>query len=334
MTFQEDPEHSSGDHLMDRSPRKRVRRKRRVFFWAAFLPLIVLSGVLVNWALVIPTAFAAPVATSASGTLTYQHFLQESVQQQAAQGKGKRPTLDPKALKPVKPSKTGPLLPSAEPASMQDLDYVLDDSFVLHRPQMAAVKRTAAFQVQATSISAGTAPLVTKGSDGRLEVDLQRGSLDGTHATLASGQEPVGQLILQIHQISGHSIGERNLLGTYQIQVVDSLGEVVQGVTLTKPLTIVYHYQSWEMQDLDLDPNAITFAWSGQLIAAEAAKTSTAGLIAPMVNNASAQTLTVQTKVIVGTLTASGDEIAPPTIPDLYETSGNSGAMAFTILLG
>jgi hypothetical protein len=329
MTFQEYPEKPLADRLTEQSPRRQARPKRRAFFWAAFLPLIVLSGVLVNWALVMPTAFAAPTASSASGNLTYQQFLQESQQQQASQSSGKRPG-HANTLKPVAPSKTSPKLPSAEPASMQDLDYVLDDSFVLHRPQMAAVKHTAAFQVQSTNIPTGTTPFVTKGKDGRLEVDLQRGSLDFTQATLASGQAPVGQLILQIHQISGHYMEADSILGTYQIQIVDSLGEVVQGVKLTKPLTVVYHYQTWEMQDLDINPNEVDFAWSGQLATAEANKTSTAGLVVPMTNNASAQTLTAQTNLIAGPLTASAPEIAAPTAPDLYETSGNSGAYSYS----
>jgi hypothetical protein len=67
-------------------------------------------------------------------------------------------------------------LPSSEPATMQDLTYTLDDSFVLHRPASGTSQGPA--KVVGTAIPAGAGAFQIKGSDGRLEVQLARGSLD------------------------------------------------------------------------------------------------------------------------------------------------------------
>ncbi len=310
--------------------RTRRRIHTRPLFWPAFIPFIVLSGVLVNWAFLAGLVYAAPLAPfSAPGHNTLQQFEQQGQQSTANQGPFVRPGSDPGALQPQKNVVTTPSLPGVEPATMQDLDYTLDDSFVLNRPTMATSTQPAT--IQGTAIPAGTGPLVATGTDGRLEVDVPRGSLDFSKAALAHGGAPVSQLILQIHQISGHYIEADSILGTYQIQVVDSLGDVVQGVTLTKPITIVYHYQSWEMQDLNLNPNEIYLAWSGQLAVARAAGQSTAGLVIPMTNNATAQTLTAQSTLIAGPFTSGGTpEIEAPAKPDLFEASGNDGQYSYT----
>ncbi len=299
-------------------------------WWVAFLPFILLSGILVNWAFLAGVVFAAPLAGSSQpGHNTFQQFEQLAQQSVARQKPFQRPGSDPYALTPQKNAKMNKPLPGVEPATMHDLNYTLDSSFVLHPPRMAALTRPA--KVQGMAIPAGTGPLIARGNDGRLEVDVPRGSLDFSHATLASGGEPVGHLLLQIHQISGHYIEADSILGTYQIQVVDSLGRVVQSVALQQPITIVYHYQDWEMQDLNLNPNEIHLAWTGQLKQAEAAKQATAGLVIPMVNNAQAHTLTAQSTVIAGVLTASGTpEIEAPAHPDLFEASGNDGQYTYS----
>ena len=159
---------------------------------------------------------------------------------------------------------------------MKDGVYTLDDSFVLHRPTTKTSLATPT--VVGTAIPAGTTPLQFQGSDGRLEVDLPRGSLDFAQATLADGSAPVGQLQLQIHQLTGHSIASESYLGFYQIQVVDSQGHVVQGVQVVHPFSIVYHYQQWEMKDLNLNPGQIHLSWPDLISAARTAKQPTTGL--------------------------------------------------------
>lgn len=184
------------------------RRSKHAFLWPAFLLLAMMSSVLVNWTFLAQNAFAAPATPfSAPGQNTVQQFLKQG---NAKQVPFQRPSNPPGALKPATTKSTKPL-PSAEPATMKDMDYTLDNSFVLHRPAMAQTKLAA--KVQGTSIPGGATPFAIKGNDGCLEVDVPRGSLDFTHAHLAHGSAPIGQLILQIHQISGHTINSESVLG-------------------------------------------------------------------------------------------------------------------------
>lgn len=226
---------------------------------------------------------------------------------------------------------------------MRDQTFVLDDSFILHRPAMKQSSQAAT--VQGTAIPTGTTPLIAKGDDGRLEVQVPRGSLDFAHAVLADGSSPVGQLFLRIHQLSGHFLETESILGTYQIQVVDSQGHVVQGVQVLHPITVIYHYQSWEMTDLNLNPDHVHLSWSASSIGTPGQRptansvlspaTSTAtqptSTVAPMHNDSSAHTLSAQTSALNTPLTASGTPtIATPGKPDLFETNGNSGQYGYS----
>lgn len=125
------------------------------------------------------------------------------------------------------------------------------------------------------------------------------------------------------------------------IQIVDSQGNVVQGVTLTKPMTIRYHYQNWEMSDLNLNPNEVRLAWITPLATAEqaaqqapqskTAATQPAGAVIFMTNDAKTHTLTAQSTMIAGPLDVSGQpEIAAPATPDLFEASGNDGQYSYS----
>lgn len=323
------------------APRKHRRAKKRALIFPAFLPLIILSSIL-SQTVLLPAALAAPLASySAPGHNTFQQF-QQGQQNKANQSQFQRPGVTPGMLKPNINTSTNKPLPSAEPAKMHDLTFVLDDSFVLHRPAMKPGSQPGI--VEGTTVPIGTTPLMAKGSDGRLEVQVPRGSLDFAHAALADGSAPVGQLILQIHQIAGHFIETDSILGTYQLQIVDSQGHAVQGVQMLHPLTIIYHYQPWEMQDLNIDPGQVRLSWSSLLAPVQTAKQSagtvqagsattqsSAGLVVPMTNNAAAQTLTAQTSVINGIIAASATpEIQAPGKPDLFETSGNSGQYSYS----
>lgn len=314
---------------------------KRAFFWSTFLPLIIVSSLLVNWAFLAQNAFAASLPTeSVSSKMTFQQVLKEGQQLAARQTPFRRPINPPGALKPAATKSAKPL-PSAEPATMHDMAYTLDDSFVLHRPQMAQTKLAA--KIKGTAIPSGTTPYHIKGNDGRLEVVVPRGSLDFTNAHLADGSAPVGQLILQIHQVSGHSIEAESILGTYDIQVVDSQGNAVQGVVLKKPITLVYHCQKWELTDLNINPNEVRVAWTDVLAKVQpssqaqapqsksAAIPTPAGAVMPMTDNAKAQTLTAQTSLLAGTLSVtSPPQINAPPKPDLFEASGNNGAYNYS----
>src|SRR5579883_1412030 len=98
-------------------------KKKRAFFWLAFLPLMIFSGVLANWAVLIPPAFAASNALlSTPGHNTFQQFQQEG--QGKNQGTFQRPGHDPGALKPDTSTPNNKPLPSFEPAKMKDMVYV------------------------------------------------------------------------------------------------------------------------------------------------------------------------------------------------------------------
>lgn len=321
-------------------PLPRIPRSRR--WWVLVLILMIAIRFLSNWSTLIPQVFAAPVSSSTPGTLTYQQFEQEDQRSDADQGDFQCPIDDPNALTPETNTMPDPTpqsqatvttsasLPSSEPVMMQPLTYTLDDSFILHRPTNTH-KVSALHPIQGTAIPAGTTPLDARGSDGRLEVQVPRGFLDLTHATLVGGAMPIGNLFLQVIQTGGHYLEETSILGTYTLQVVDGDGDVVQGVTLLHLLTLTYHYQPAELQELNLNPNEIGFAWSGALAQAELAKTSLTGLMLPATNNAQARTLTVQTTQLAGPLTVSGmPELEQPATPDLFEGSGNAGQYSYT----
>lgn len=287
-----------------------------------------------NWGILIPTALAAPLAgTSAQGNTTYQQFLKDGPQSKPHPFH--RPTSGPFAPQgPIGPDKASSKhLPSVEPATMKDQVFTLNDSFVVHRPTTRQGSQAAT--VRGTAIPAGTTPLITTGNDGRLEVHVPRGAFDFAHATLADGSAPVGQLILQIHQLAGHFIEANSILGTYQLQIVDSQGHVVQGVQVLQPLTLIYHYQAWEMQDLNLNPSQVHLSWStpstAQQPVGNGVAPRTTSAVAPMTNDPNAHTLTAQTSVLATPLTVSGTPtIQTPAKPDLYETSGNSGQYSYS----
>jgi hypothetical protein len=62
MVFQDHPEPSPEGRMILPLPEKRWRVKMRALFWTAYLPLILMSGLLVNWIFLAQIAFAAPAA--------------------------------------------------------------------------------------------------------------------------------------------------------------------------------------------------------------------------------------------------------------------------------
>jgi hypothetical protein len=266
------------------------RHRRRMLLWSLALTLIIMSALLTNWSSLIPTAFAAPQALNSTAShLTAQQYLQNDQPTGNKKGTFHRPTDHKKAYQVDANDTHYKSLPSSEPATMKDLTYTLDSSFMTHGPKLATSSKAAT--VIGTAIPGGSGTFQIKGNDGRLEVDLARASLDCSQATLADGSAPVGQLMLRLHQVTGHYLEERSILGTYQIQIVDSQGQEVQNVVLIQPLTLVYHYQQWELSDLNVDPTQVLLSWTTQLAQAEETKQSTAGLSQVMTNDATAQTL-------------------------------------------
>ncbi len=306
------------EHHFPPRPRKRHRPQRSqrypgAFFWCAPLPLIILSGLLVNWTFLAQLVFAAPLAPDAKpGHLTFQQYLNEGQHSKAATGPFVRPQEKPKG----KPRKQPAALPGAEPATMEPMSQVLTSTW------------TSASMLQA----AGVQPLDFVGSDGRFEVQVAPGTFDLSQAQNSQGQAPSGTLTLQISQVHGHAVGLMNLLGTYQIQILDAQNHPLTYIHLRLPLTVIYHYQLSEMQSLDLNPDHVVLSWPGLLAADTRAKLSTTPDVALFANNASAHTLTAHTSVIdaVASLSVGSEpnnQSVP--IPRFASVAGNSGNLSY-----
>ncbi len=294
-----------------RPPRRLYPRlSRRQLLLALFLSLWLLSDLLGGWIFLIPQAYAAKRPSDPPAKTTFHTFLKDKRHDHVYRG----PFVFPKKA-PAVPK--GPhahavnmntLLPSAEPPTMQPISQALSTGSLLGSPTTGA-------------------PLDLKSSDGRFEVQLAPGSVDLSQASVAPGLAPSGALTLQISQVAGHFAEQMNLLGTYQLQVSDASGRVISGIRLHTPLTVIYHYQPWELDALDLDPGSLYLSWPGLLASARAAKGPTSGLVIPLTNDPLAHTLTGESLVLgPGPLTVAGDpqdQSPPPAL--LGGVQGNSG---------
>lgn len=304
-----------------------------------FLAILLGTEVISNFSTV-PSVHAATLTPPSQGK-----FNSKTAQQmgnpdtQHPHGSFVRPSSIPPTPKSSQKNTKGTPPASVEPAKMKPAAYQLNTTFIkkpaqVQQPASPTTTPSATKTSQATpstsktlstqstlkgkplkksniQVSSQAAPssgtLVFKGSDGRWEVDLPPGSLDLSQATLSDGSAPVGAVSLQIGQDSGHYRAERSFLGTYIIQVVDSQNNVVQGVRLLQPLTLRYHYQTGELDNLGIDPRNIHLTWPEAISTALDTKQSLNGLDVSMTNDASTSTLTAQTTQLAGTATVSGE---------------------------
>ncbi len=139
-------------------------------------------------------------------------------------------------------------------------------------------------------------------------------------------------LTVQITQRSGHQSGIMNVLGTYDLGVVDSQGQAVQGLHARTPITIVYHYQPKELVALGINSDRVVVTYPDLLAAANKAKASTKGLVIPMTNDAKNHTLTAQTTMLSATPFALGSipTVQQPPKPHLASVSDNTGNLSYT----
>ena len=294
-----------------RPPRRPYPRlSRRQLLTSLILSLWLLTNMLGGWIFLIPQAYAAKRPSDPPAKTTFHTFLKDKRPTHVYRGPLIFPTKAPAVPK-------GPhshtvnmntLLPSAEPPTMTPITQVLSTASLAGSPTSGA-------------------PLDLKSSDGRFEVQLAPGSVDLSQATVAPGLSPSGTLTLQISQVAGHFAEQMNLMGTYQFQVVDASNRPISGIRLSTPLTLLYHYQRWEIDTLDLDPDSLYMSWPSLLAAARATKASTSGLTIPLTNDPVAQTLTGQSTVLgPGPLTVGGDaqNQSPPSAL-LGGVQGNSG---------
>jgi len=298
-------------HFPFRSPRRLTRRQ---VLLCALLLLVVLSGVIGGWSTGLFSSHAAGPLPGAPASMTFAQYLKQGRNDGVYRGPIKFPHGVPAVQVPkgaTAPS-SAQFPPSAEPATMKPISQALDASFLAG--------------------STGASPLDLAGSDGRLEVHLQPGSLDLSHASGAAGSALSGALTFQLSQNFGHFEGMFNLLGSYQVQVVDSQGQVINGIQMHAPATFVYHYQPAELLGLNLDPAHILISWPTLIAAAQQAKLPTTGMSSVMSDDPVAHTLTGQSMVLgPASFDLGGDPAnqAPP-IPHLGSVQGNTGQLSYS----
>jgi hypothetical protein len=284
---------------------------RRQLLLSLFLALLVLAGAVGGWNAWLRPANAANAGTllSASSQMTFQHFLQERRQNKVAAGpqsyKGRPPAVPP----PQHSTDYNTLLPSAEPPTMQPITQVLSASF---------------FQG-----GSGGSPLDLVGSDGRLEIVIVPGTFDVSQATVAGGAPPSGALRLSVSELQGYYVGQSVSLGRYQLQLVDSHGQVLSGVQALQPITLRYHYQPAELTALELDPGRVALTFPDRIAAARKAKTSAAADELLMQNDPTTATLSTQSSLLVGSiieLSSTPQDQSTPTL-HLASVQGNSGQL-------
>lgn len=296
-------------------PRRKLTRKQLVF--AGALCMLLLSGIVGGWT---ASVFLSRAASNDGPGLTFQQFLTQG--RPAAPAKA---TFVPPQHVPAVPTSSGAatdyahLPPGAEPATMKPISQVLASAFVA-----------------GGAASAGVQAYDLVSSDQRLEVQVQPGSLDLTHAAVQTGTTTsavTGGLTLQVTQLSGHYAGSINLLGMYRLQVVDSSGKVISGIALHTPVTFTYHYQPWEIEALNLNPDKLYMTWPDLLAAARQAKQSTKDFIIPLHNDATTHTLTAQSNVLgPGPFDMGGGspQNQSPVKPHLASVLGNSGDLSYS----
>jgi len=245
--------------------------------------------------------------------MTVSQFLKEGQRDKAYHGpliRPGKPLTVPLSPRDKHPNLTQ-LPPGAEPASMKPISVPLSSTF--------------------TTRGATGQPLDVKGSDGRLEVQLQPGSLDLSHASISGGGSPTGSLTLQIIQIHGYVLGQMNELGAYSLQVVDSTGHPVHGIILRTPAIFLYHYQPAVLTALDINANQIVMSWPSLIQAAQAARQPLTSLIIPLSNDSRTHTLSGQSRVLGPGIF---DQVATPQVQSpppvlLASVSGNTGQLSY-----
>lgn len=212
------------------------------------------------------------------------------------------------------------VLPGAESATMEPASAVLPASTFF----------TSSAEVQSTDPAFHLRAFDTQGI--RLEMLIPSGALDLSHATLANGARPTGPLTITLTQRSGHFAGTTTELGVFQIQIANARGQVLQGLRLRSPMTLIYHYRTDELTMLNLVPDRLILAWSDLLNRAHLAHQSNVGLTLALQNDPVAHTLTTSSSVLDSStfaLSSGTPEDQHPPKPLLATVAGNTGQLSF-----
>jgi hypothetical protein len=165
----------------------------------------------------------------------------------------------------------------------------------------------------------------------RLEVILAPGSLDLSKATTSKGTAPQLPLTIRVTQQTGHFVGMTTSLGTFQVQITDAQGLVVNGITLHSPASFVLHYRKKELQQLDLEPTSLLMTWPTLTTSSNA--TTAKNAVITMSNDASTSTLTAQSLVLASaavTVGVSDPMNQSPQKPHMATTGGNTGQLSYS----
>jgi len=276
---------------------------------------VLFANLLGNWFVPASTAFAASHPRVTPATMTFQQFLARAKADQQHRPRFVRPTHVPTVPLAKGEHLTDPahLPPTAEPPSMHPMQTLVDASFLKGG---STVK-----------------PLDLVGSDGRLEVQVQPGSFDLSHATTSAGAFTGTTVMLSLSQDSGHFAGETNLLGTYRVQLTDLSGHSLNGVQVRTPLTLTYHYQPWELTALDLNPDRLYLTWPDLLATARKAHQPLTAFMLSLHHDAHHHLLTAQSSVLdpVHPFDLGGDAQNQSPPPSLFASvQGNSGQSSYS----
>ncbi len=246
--------------------------------------------------------------------MTFQQYLKDGRPDHVYRG----PLIRPQSAPPV-PDKTKikPInydtLKSAEPATMKPITLTLTPAFLQG--------------------GSNAQPLDVTGSDTRLEIQIQPGSFDLSHAFVQKGTKVSGSITLKLIQNFGHYAENVSLLGQYSLQAFDQTGQLITGIRLRTPITFIYHYQQWEMTNLGVDPGHLFLLWPDLIYTARQTHQSLRGLMIPLVEDAKAHSLTARTTVFGnGPFDEGGGDPTDqsPAAPHLATSQGNSGQMSLS----
>ncbi|HZU69775.1 MAG TPA: hypothetical protein VFA09_21060 [Ktedonobacteraceae bacterium] len=306
----------------DHGPSRRMASTSpRRLLLSALLGLLLLSGVLGNWAASAPAADAAVKPPRAiPGHLTLQQFLHEQQNRSIYHGPFQFPK-NPPSLKLAKGEHLADyqhLPPSAEPPTMKPLRQVLDRAFLVGNPPGHTPQ-----------------PLDLLSSDQRLELQIQPATFDLSHATTSKGV-PANKdtsLILTITENHGYFLGQLDTLGEYSVLLTDAHNNPVQGIQLQHPISILYHYDPQVIAQMGLDPAQLFLSWPALASAARTNHQSLRPYLIALQDNPKTHTLSGQTTVIANSPFDEGggntDNASPP-VPLLGTMQGNSGQFVYS----
>ncbi|HVB21445.1 MAG TPA: RHS repeat-associated core domain-containing protein [Ktedonobacteraceae bacterium] len=284
----------------------------RQLFLSLFLCFTLFAGVFSDWSFTPSIALAAARPHVTPGALTFQQFLKQKSHDNVYHGR----FIPPQKLPPPPISShdkpAGPPLPSAEPPTMKPFKQTLDTAFLTGAP--------------------GTQPLDLMSNDKRLEVEVQAGAFDLSHATVAKGIAFKGSAILLISEVHGRFVGENTVLGEYQLQLTDVHGRAINGVLVHTPITLIYHYQKPDIEALGLDPGHLFLVWPELVLTATKKHQSFSNAVIALHNDPKTHTLTAQTPVFgPGPFDFTGDPVnQSPPIPNLASVQGNAGQISYS----